>query len=65
MLRFFKRLKKASKKEEEEFDQMIKENVTPKDKFAMVVSAFFVIVLPCLAVLTLLSLLCLWIFRVL
>lgn len=48
----FKRLKKASEKDEEQFARMMgEEKVGCADSFAMILSAFFVIVLPCLGVL--------------
>ena len=48
----FKRLKKSTKEEEAQFSQMLEEeNVGWKDKFAMLIAAFFTIMLPCVAVL--------------
>ena len=59
----WRRLKKASKKDQEEFKERLREADLPwKDKFAMIASAFFVIVLPCLLVLVALSLFVMWIF---
>lgn len=58
----FKRLKKSTKEEEEQFGKMFEEEkVGWKDKFAMIFSAFFVIVLPCIVILVLLALFMLWI----
>ncbi len=52
MLFFKKRLKKATDEDEARFVQAMEENnVGFKDKIAMVISAFFVIVLPCLLIL--------------
>ncbi len=50
---FFKnRLKKASPEEEADFSKRMQENeVGAKDAFAMVLTAFLTIVLPCLGVL--------------
>ena len=48
----FKRLKKSTKEEEEQFSLMMEEEqVGWKDKFAMLIAAFFTIILPCVAVL--------------
>ena len=48
----FKRLKKSTKEEEAQFSRMLEEeNVGWKDKFAMLIAAFFTIMLPCVAVL--------------
>ena len=48
----FKRLKKSTKEEEEQFGLMMEEEkVGCADKFAMLVAAFFTIMLPCIAVL--------------
>jgi hypothetical protein len=52
MLFFRKRLKKATKEDEERLAQAMEENnVGFKDKIAMVISAFLVLVLPSLLVL--------------
>ena len=62
----FKRLKKSTPEEEEQFGQMLEEQkVGWKDKFAMIVSAFVVIVLPCLLILIGMSVLMLWVFGLL
>ncbi len=56
MFFFRKRLKKSIKEDEIAFGEMIKkEEIGFKDGFAMIVSAFFVIVLPCLLILVGLS----------
>lgn len=56
MLFFRKKLKKATKEDEERFARAMKENnVGFKDKFAMVISALLVLVLPSLLVLLALS----------
>ena len=48
----FKRLKKSTKEEEESFSLMMEEEqVGWKDKLAMLIAAFFTIMLPCVAVL--------------
>ena len=58
-----RRLKKATREQEEEFrERMSDEKLTAKDRFAMVFSAFLVIVLPCLAVLLIFGLLILLLF---
>lgn len=47
MLRWWKHLKKVDKEEYEQYKEQIdKENLTAKDKFSMILSAFLVIVLP-------------------
>ncbi len=52
MLFMKKGLKKASKEDDQTFSQRMQENAVGKsDMFAMIVSAFLVIVLPCLLVL--------------
>lgn len=63
---FRKKLKKITPEEKAEFRENIqKENVNFKDKIAMVLSAYVVIVLPCLIVLILLSLLAMFLVGVL
>lgn len=63
---FRKKLKKITPEEESEFRENIhKENITFKDKMAMILSAYVVIVLPCLIVLILLSLLAMFLVGVL
>lgn len=58
----FKRLKKSTKEEEEQFSQMFEEEkVGWKDKFAMLIAAFFTIMLPCVAVLLGFAALIMWI----
>ncbi|MBE6957874.1 MAG: hypothetical protein E7447_01805 [Ruminococcaceae bacterium] len=50
----FRKLKKASKKDEEAFrEQMQEEKVGIKDAVAMIIAGFLTIVLPCLLVLLL------------
>ncbi len=52
MVPFWKHIKKATPEQEEEFSKALEENkVGFKDGLAMVLSAFCVIVLPCLLVL--------------
>ena len=58
----FKRLKKTTKEEEAQFSQMFEEeNVGWKDKLAMLIAAFFTIMLPCVAVLLGFAAVILWI----
>lgn len=60
---FKKRLKKATEEDEARFAQAMEDNnVGFKDKIAMVVSAFLVIVLPCLLILLGISGIALWLF---
>lgn len=62
----FKRLKKSTPEQEKQFeDMMIQEKVSWKDRLAMMLSAYVVIVIPCLLVLIGLSVLTLWLFGVL
>ena len=57
----FKRLKKSTKEEEDQFGRMMEEEkVGCADKFAMLVAAFFTIMLPCIAVLVAFAALMLW-----
>ena len=58
----FKRLKKSTKEEEESFSLMMEEEqVGWKDKLAMLIAAFFTIMLPCVAVLLAFGGLIMWI----
>ena len=58
----FKRLKKSTKEEEEQFSMMLEEEkVGWKDKLAMLIAAFFTIMLPCIAVLLAFAGLIMWI----
>lgn len=61
---FLKRLKKSTPKQEAEFRERM-EQVPFVDKLIMIGTAFVVIVLPCLAVITGMSLLVMWILGVL
>ena len=57
----FKRLKKSTKEQEEQFGRMLEEEkVGCADKFAMLVAAFFTIMLPCIAALVAFAALMLW-----
>ena len=57
----FKRLKKSTKEEEEQFGRMMEEEkVGCADKFAMLFAAFFTIMLPCIAVLVAFAALMMW-----
>lgn len=57
------RLKKSTPAQEEEFkERMSSEEVTWKDKIAMVLSAYVAILLPCIVIIALFALLILWIF---
>ena len=59
----WRRLKKPTREQEEEFrKRMSDDKITAKDRFAMALSAFLVIVLPCLAVLVAFGLLILFLF---
>lgn len=57
---FLKRLKKSTPEQEAEFRERM-EQVPFVDKLIMIGTAFVVIVLPCLAVITGMSLLVMWI----
>ena len=58
----FKRLKKSTKEEEEQFSMMLEEEkVGWKDKLAMLIAAFFTIMLPYVAVLLGFAAVILWI----
>ena len=56
----WKRLKKVTPEQEKEFSECM-EGVPFQDKVIMVVTAFFVIVIPCLLVVGGMSLLVMWI----
>ena len=57
----FKRLNKSTKEEEEQFGQMLEEEkVCCADKFAMLIAAFFTIMLPCIGVLLAFAALIMW-----
>ena len=61
-----KRLKKSTPEEEEQFGKMLEEQkVGWKDRLAMMVSAYVVIVIPCLLVLIGMSAFMLWVFGLL
>ena len=58
----FKRLNKSTKEQEDQFGQMLEEEkVGCADKFAMLIAAFFTIMLPCIAVLLAFAGLIMWI----
>ena len=62
----FKRLRKSTPEEDERFGKMLEEEkVGWKDRFAMMLSAYVVIVIPCLLVLIGISLFMLWLFGLL
>ena len=62
----FKRLKKSTPEQEAEFAKKLEEEkVTWKDKFAMIFSAYLVILLPCVLVLVGCVAIMLWIFGLL
>ncbi len=66
MLFFKKRLKKSTPEEDQQFRELMQQNdVGFKDGMAMILSAFLVIVLPCLLVLCGIAVLGLWLFGVL
>ena len=57
----FKRLKKSTKEQEEQFGRMLEEEkVGCADKFAMLIAAFFTIMLPCIGVLLAFAALIMW-----
>lgn len=57
----FKRLRKSTKEEEEQFELMMEqEQVGWKDRLAMLISAFFVIMIPCILALLAFAGLILW-----
>ncbi len=59
----WKRLKKSTKEQDREFgERMHDEHMTFKDKIAMVLSAYLVIVLPVILILAVIGLLILWAF---
>lgn len=62
----FKRLKKSTPEQEKEFADMLEEEkVGWKDKFAMIVSAYLVLLLPCILILLILVAVSLWLFGLL
>lgn len=66
MLFFKKRLRKSSPEEDEQFRELMQQHdVGFKDGMAMILSAFLVIVLPCLLLLCGIAVLGLWLFGVL
>ncbi len=61
----WRRLRKSTPEEEEDFKKrMTEEKVPLKDKLLMILTAYVVIVIPCLLFLVGLSALVLWIFRI-
>lgn len=62
----WKRLKKSTPEEEEEFqERMSEENVSAKDKLAMLLAAVGTILIPSILILVGLCVLVMWIFRIL
>lgn len=62
----FKRLKKSTPEEEKEFSNMMEEEkVGWKDRLAMMLSAYVVIVIPCLLILIFMCVFMLWVFGLL
>lgn len=58
----WKRLKKSTKEQEQQFEEGLDElNVTFREKLIMTLTAYVVIVIPCLLVLVGLSLFMMWI----
>ena len=58
---WWKRLKKSTPEEEEQFKEMLAaEEVSWKDRIAMALAAYIAIVLPCMLILVALGLLALW-----
>ena len=59
----WRRLKKADPKKEKEFKENLeKENFGVKDFVALLTSAFFVLILPCILILGGIGLLLMWLF---
>lgn len=57
------RLKKSTPEQEKDFkERMSSEEVTWKDRIAMVLSAYVAILLPCIVIIALFALLILWVF---
>lgn len=62
MLMIWKRLKKSTPEQEEEYQKQLQEtNVTPREKLVMVLTAYVVILLPCLLVLLGMCAVVLWV----
>ncbi len=64
-MKFFKIVKKPDKEKDQEYKEYMSTQLEKHDRFAMVVSAFLVIVLPCLLILGGIALLAMLIFGVL
>lgn len=66
MLMIWKRLKKSTPEQEEEYQrQLQKTGVTPREKLVMVLTAYVVILLPCLLVLVGMCAVVLWVMGIL
>ena len=62
MLMIWKRLKKSTPEQEEEYQKQLQETgVTPREKLVMVLTAYVVILLPCLLVLLGMCAIVLWV----
>ena len=62
MLMIWKRLKKSTPEQEEEYQKQLQETgVTPREKLVMVLTAYVVILLPCLLVLLGMCAVVLWV----
>lgn len=61
----YNRLKKSTRKQEEDFDKTMGEELEKGDTLAMILGAFAVIVVPCLLILVGLVFLCMWLFGIL
>lgn len=62
----FKRLKKSTPEEEKQFERMLEEQkVGWKDRLSMMLSAYVIIVIPCILVLLGISALAMWMFGLL
>ena len=62
MLMIWKRLKKSTPEQEEEYQKQLQEaGVTPREKLVMVLTAYVVILLPCLLILLGMCAVVLWV----
>ncbi len=64
-MKFFKIIKKPNKDKEKEYKEYMSTQLEKHDRFAMIVSAILVIVLPCIIILILLTVIAMLIFGVL
>lgn len=61
-MKFFKIVKKPDPEKEKEYKEYMATQLEKHDRVAMIVSAFLVVVLPCILILGGISLLALWLF---